>query len=351
MATTIKQVAELAEVSPATVSYVLNGTGTVTDATRRRVLDAVARLNYQPSHAARSMRGRSHTLGVVLPGQPGRLADPALSELLAGLSDAAALRGYYMLLATVGAQSEADLCLNLASTGRVDGLLLLDMLVDDERARALYDAGIPHVCAGPAPADCASPVVAVDGRAGAQAAVRHLLALGHRRIGLIQLPSELADSEPRYLGYADALAEVELAPDPALIVEGGRTEEDGYQAIGELLAAPTPPTAVLACGDELAFGAMHALYDAGLAVGRDVSIVGFDDLPLAAHTHPPLTTLRQPRRAIGEQLAALLIDAVERRPRAAQSATLSPRLIVRRSTGPVNQQSAVSGQQSTTRFP
>jgi LacI family transcriptional regulator/LacI family repressor for deo operon, udp, cdd, tsx, nupC, and nupG len=335
MAATIKQVAELAEVSPATVSYVLNGTGTVTEATRQRVLAAVSRLNYQPSHAARSMRGRSHTLGVPLPAQPGRLADPALSELLAGLSDAVALRGYYLLLATAGEGGAAELCLNLARTGRVDGLLLLDMQVNDERARALCEAGIPHVCAGPPPDGCSSPFVMVDGRAGAQAAIRHLLGLGHRRIGLIQLPSELADSEPRYLGYADALAEAGLEIDPALIVEAGRMEEDGYQAVGELLAAPQPPSAVLACGDELAFGAMHALYDAGLVVGRDISIVGFDDLPLAAHTHPPLTTLRQPRRAVGEHLAALLIDAIERRPRAAQSATLSPRLVVRRSTGTV----------------
>lgn len=334
MAATIKQVAELAEVSPATVSYVLNGTGTVTEATRRRVLDAVTRLNYQPSHAARSMRGRSHTLGVTLPAQPGRLADPALSELLAGLSDAAALRGYYLLLATAGEGSEAELCVSLARSGRVDGLLLLDMQVEDERARALSEAEIAHVCAGPAPAAGRSPFVAVDGRAGALLAMRHLLGLGHRRIGLIQLPSDLADSEPRYLGYAGALTDAGLDTDPALVVEAGRNEEDGYQAMSELLAAPHPPSAVLACGDELAFGAMHALYDAGLTVGRDVSIVGFDDLPLAGHTHPPLTTVRQPRRAVGEHLAALLIDAIERRPRAAQSATLSPRLVVRRSTGP-----------------
>lgn len=335
MAATIKQVAELAEVSTATVSYVLNGTGTVTEATRRRVLGAVAQLNYQPSHAARSMRGRSHTLGLTLPAQPGRLADPALAELLAGLSDAAALRGYFLLLATVGDQSEGDLCLNLARTGRVDGLLLLDLLVDDERANALSAAGIPHVCAGPAPAGSASPFVMVDGRAGALTAMRHLVSLGHRRIALIQLPSELAESEPRYLGYADALAEARLALDPALIVEAGRSEEDGYHAMAELLGAPSPPTAVLACNDELAFGALHALYDAGLLAGRDISLVGFDDLPQATHTHPPLTALRQPRRAVGEHLAALLIDSIEHRVRAAQSATLSARLVVRRSTGPL----------------
>jgi DNA-binding LacI/PurR family transcriptional regulator len=334
MPATIKEVAQLAEVSTATVSYVLNGTGTVTEATRRRVMEAVARLNYQPSHAARSMRGRSHTLGLTLPARPGRLADPALAELLAGLSDAAALRGYYLLLATAGNESEADLCLNLARTGRVDGLLLLDMQIDDERARALYAAGIPHVCAGPVPGGCASPYVAVDGVASATAAVNHLLGLGHTRIGLIQLPSELAESEPRYLGYAEALAAAGLPADPALIVEAGRSEEDGYQAMGELLGAPLPPTAVLACSDELAFGALHALYDAGMQAGRDVSLIGFDDVPLAAHAHPPLTTLRQPRRAVGEHMAAVLIDAIERRDRAAHSVTLSARLVVRRSTGP-----------------
>ena len=183
------------------------------------------------------------------------------------------------------------------------------------------------------PAGCDSPFVLVDGRSGAATALRHLLGLGHRRVGLIQLPSELAESEPRYFGYADALVAAGLAIDPALIVEAGRGEEDGYQAMGELLGAPQPPTAVLACSDELAFGAMHAIYDAGLEVGRDVSLVGFDDVPLAARTHPPLTALRQPRRAVGEHLAALLADAIEHRTNATKSATLNARLVVRRSTG------------------
>jgi len=335
MPVTIKHVAKLADVSTATVSYVLNGTGTVTEATRQRVLAAVAELHYQPSHAARSLRGRSHTLGLVLQALPGRLADPTLAEVLAGVSDAAALRGYYLLLATSSAdETEAELCLNLARTGRVDGLLLLDMLVDDERAQLLAKQRIPHVCAGPAPASYGSPFVVVDGCVGAMQAIRHLLGLGHRRIGLIQLPSELAESEPRYLGYAEALADAGLASDPMLIVEAGRSEEDGYQAMSELLNVPEPPTAVLACSDELAFGAMHALYDASLVIGQDVSLVGFDDVPLATHTHPPLTTLHQPRRAIGEQLAALLIDAVEKPEHPPQRVTLNTRLVIRHSTGP-----------------
>jgi LacI family transcriptional regulator/LacI family repressor for deo operon, udp, cdd, tsx, nupC, and nupG len=334
MAVTIKQVAQAAGVSTTTVSYVLNGTGTVTDATRQRVLGAVAELGYQPHYAARTMRGRSETIGLVLPAQADRLADPAYAELLAGLAAAAARHGYALLIAMAESQAdEPDVCLSLARTGRVDGLVLLDPQVDDERAAALAAAGIPHVFAGPAPAG--SSYVALDGRSGAHQAAAHLIGLGHRRVGLIQLPSELADSEPRFQGYAAALDAAGLELDPSLIVEAGRREEDGYQALEALLELPEPPTAVLACSDDLAFGALHALHDAGVGVGTDISLVGFDDLPLAAHTQPPLTTLRQQRRALGERLAELLHAAILDRSVPVRGVELAPRLVVRRSSGPV----------------
>jgi LacI family transcriptional regulator/LacI family repressor for deo operon, udp, cdd, tsx, nupC, and nupG len=333
MAITIRQVASLAQVSTTTVSYVLNGTGTVTEATRRRVLAAVATLGYQPHYAARSMRGRSETLGLVLPAHSDRLADPAYAEVLAGLADGSAKHGYLLLIATVEAEEdEPQLCLSLAQTGRVDGLVLLDPWIDDQRAHVLAEADIPHVCAGPAPVG--SSYVALDGQSGALQAIGHLLALGHRRIGLIQIPSELADSEPRYQGYAEALTQAGLEIEPELIVEAGRRQEDGYQAIGELLNLPEPPTAVLACSDDLAFGALHALHDAGLVVGSDVSLVGFDDLPLAAYTQPPLTTLRQQRRVLGEQLAELLDATIRDHTIPPRGITLAPRLVVRRSSGP-----------------
>ena len=334
MAATIKQVAEHAGVSAATVSYVLNGTGTVTPATKQRVLDAAAALGYQPSFAARSLRGRSHTLGLALPALPGRLADPALAEVLASLSDTATLRGYQLLLATPDAErSAADLCVSLARTGRVDGLVLLDMLVGDERAAVLSELGFPHICAGPTPEGSRSASVSVDDAAAAALAVQHLLRLQHRQIGLIQLPSELAESEPRYTGYVRALEAAGCVAIPELVVEAGRREGDGYQAMQELLNAPEPPTAVLACSDELALGAMHAIYDSGLTVGGDVSLVGFEDTPVAAHTYPPLTALRQPRAAIGEQLATLLIDTIEHRDSAAKQVVLHARLVMRKSSG------------------
>lgn len=330
---TIKDVAERAMVSTATVSYVLNGTGTVTAETRQRVLDAVAALGYQPNHAARSLRTRSRTLGLVLgAGSPG-LADPALAELVAGLSEGAAAGGYYLLLASAGDQPEEELGSQLARTGRVDGVVLLDLRVEDERAAVLVAAGVPCVGAG-SPAELAPcPTVGLDLARAAADAARHLLSLGHRRLGMIALPSEFADSEPFYEGFAAALEAAGVEADPALIVEAGVGEDDGIAAMQELLAAPEPPTAVVAASDTLAFGAMHALRDAELEVGCDLSLVGCGDLPLAAHTHPPLTTLRAPRRALGAALARRLAALVERRP-SGGAESLGLQLIIRRTTAP-----------------
>jgi LacI family transcriptional regulator/LacI family repressor for deo operon, udp, cdd, tsx, nupC, and nupG len=331
---TIKDVAELAQVSTATVSYVLNGTGVVTEATRQRVLAAVATLNYQPNYAARSLRSRSHTLGLALPAEPGRLADPALAEVLASLADTASTHGYALLLATPQAGVEpGEFCVNLVRSGRVDGLVLLDMQTDDARQQALSAAGLPHICAGPAPNGSLSPFVMLENYQDARQAIAYLARLGHQRIALIQLPSELADSEPRYQGYCNAIEEAGLPLEPMYVVEAGRREQDGYEAMRELLSLPERPTAVLACSDELAFGAMHALYDAGLEIGKDVSLVGFDDVPLAAHMHPPLTTLRQPRRKMGEKLATMLIEVVEGKAPTPHTLVLQSRLIVRQSTG------------------
>lgn len=337
MAVTIKQVAEKARVSNATVSYVLNGTGSVTYETRQRVLDAVAELGYQPQHAARSMRGRSRTIGLVLAPPLDRLAEPAYAEVLAGLAAAMAERGYALLLATaVSEEDTPELCLSLAQTGRVEGLVLLDARVDDARALALTKAAVAHVCADPAPAG--SPYATIDACDGALQATQYLLSLGHRRIGLLQLPSELSRSEQQYEGYVQALTEAGIDFDPELVIEAGRREEDGYHAMHELLEASQSPTAVLAGSDDLAFGALHAIHERGLSVGGDMSLIAFDDTPLAAHTQPPLTAMHQSRLRLGEALAELLYELLQQNQpgsssTAARQIILKPRLVVRQSTG------------------
>jgi len=332
---TIKDVAERASVSTATVSYVLNGTGTVTEATRQRVLAAAAALNYQPNHAARSLRSHSRTLGLVLPAGAVRLSDPAMAELVDGLASAAVARGYYLLLASAGAERpEEQIGEQLLRSGRVDGLVLLDLRVDDTRVRNLLGLGAPMVCAGPPQAGQGCPCVGLDSYGGARSATAHLLSLGHRRIAQNAPPSNLAESELFHQGYADAMAEAGAELDPSYTVESGATQDDGMAAMQELLALPEPPTAVFAASDTLAIGAMHALRDAGVQVGSQISLVGCGDAPLAAHTHPALTTLRAPRHALGVALADRLIAQVEHRKATAGDAVLSLQLIIRRSTAP-----------------
>jgi LacI family transcriptional regulator/LacI family repressor for deo operon, udp, cdd, tsx, nupC, and nupG len=285
------------------------------------------------------MRSRSRTLGLVLPAHAARLSDPAMADLVDGLAEAAAARGYFLLLANAGAeQPEEILGEQLLRSGRVDGLVLLDLRSDDGRVRHLRALDAPIVCAGPPQANLGCPSVGLDIYGGARAATGHLLALGHRRIAQIAPPSELAESELFFQGYADALAEAGVELDPAYTVESGATQDDGMAAMQELLALPDPPTAVFAASDTLAFGAMHALRDAGVDVGREISLVGCGDAPLAAHTHPPLTTLRAPRHALGVALASRLIGLVERQKPDDPGMSLSMQLIVRRSTAPLKRE-------------
>lgn len=327
---TIKEVARRANVSIATVSYVLNGTGSVSPETRRAVLEAAAALQYRPSYRARALQARrSLTLGVVLPGAQ-RVAEPSFGALLAGLTEGAARSGYQVLLATAAPeQDEAALYAPLVRSGRVDGVVILNVQQDDARLNVARREGIPYICAG-RPADD-SPYVALDAAPGMIEAMAHLIVRGHTRIGLIQPPLESALATDLDSGYREALAEAGLPFAPELIVEGGLSEADGYAAAEELLSRPERPTAIIAGSAALAFGTLHAIHDQQLHVGHDIALISFEDTPAAAHTAPPLTAVRQPFHAWGSALAHGLIALITGQPWA--SLAVQPQLIVRRSCG------------------
>lgn len=327
---TIKEVARRANVSIATVSYVLNGTGAVSPETRQAVREAAAALDYRPSYRGRALQARrSMTIGLVLPFAQ-RVADPSFGELLSGITTGAARAGYHVLLATAPDDSAAtELGPQLIQTGRADGLVLLDVQLDDPRIGAARRQGVPFICMGK-PGD-ASPFVALDAIAGMLEAMAHLIVRGHSRIGLIQLRLEHALAADLDSGYREALDEAGVPFDPALIVEGGASEADGYAAMEELLSLPERPTAVIAGAATLAFGALHALHDQRLIPGRDIALISFEDTPVAAHTAPPLTAVRQPLHAWGETLAEGLIQLVGGG--SWSSVLLPPQLIVRRSCG------------------
>lgn len=326
---TIRQVAAHAGVSIATVSYVLNGQGSIPADTQARVWQAVHALDYQPRHAARAMRGRSHTLGVSMASGFDRLADPATAEMLAGMAHEASHRGLGLLLIPMSTDLSKQ-CVTVARSGQVDGIVVCEPEYQDVRLAALTQAHISHVALGPQ----GNAWVASDVAYGMHLAITHLHTLGHQHIALIAPDPELASSDWYVDGFVSALTEIGLDLIEGGVLAGGRREADGEAMMSELLALPERPTAVIAASDELAYGAMRAIRDTGLQIGRDMSVIGFDDLPPAAYLQPPLTAIRQPRFDMGVSAIQLLEEQISGQHVSHQPRLLAPKLMIRGSTGP-----------------
>jgi len=331
---TSADVAAMAHVSRTTVSFVLNERSGVKipDETRRRVLDAAATLDYYPNSVARQLaRGASRTIGLVLRQSPEQVAnDGLLAETLRGLAGAARAADHRVLVETLvpGEGSYA----NLVRSGRTDGLIVSGPRYDDEELVELARDGFPVVIQGSLPG-LDVPSVDVDNEAGARLAVEHLLALGHRRIACITNASTAytAASE-RVAGYREALAAAGIGEEPGMIAEGAFDAQSGHRAMADILSRSTPD-AIFVASDVVAIGAIAGLREAGLSVPGDVSVVGFDAIPLAAYLDPPLTTISLPAYDLGRAAGRALLDRIAGRPVAGRT-LLPTELIVRASTAP-----------------
>lgn len=332
---TSADVAARAGVSRTTVSFVLNGRADVgiPEETRRRVQEAARELGYHPHGAARALAGgASHTIGLVLRQSPEQVSmDALLAETLWGIGSEAHLGGYRVLVEPLA--PDGGRYSDLVVSQRVDGLIVSGPRTDDEELVALVADGFPIILQGSLPS-LDAPSVDVDNRAGARFAVEHLLALGHRRIACItNAPLAYTAAADRLSGYRDALEAAGIPADPALVVEGNFDAASGRAAMSGLLAAAPDVTAAFVASDIVAFGALRALREAGRRVPADVSVVGFDDIPLARHFDPPLTTIRLPARDLGAAAGRALVERLAGR--AGSARTLLPtELIVRDSTAP-----------------
>lgn len=330
---TSADVAQAAGVSRTTVSFVLNGRDDVriSDPTRERVLDAARRLGYRVHAPARTLAGGlTRTLGLVFRQSPEQVAvDALLPETLRGLMAAAQGAGYRVLVESVpDGASYADL-LHLR---QVDGLVISGPRADDAALEGLDGTDLPIVVQGWLPG-AGVPCVDVDNVVGARQAVEHLIALGHRRIGCItHAPLAYTAARERLAGYREALAAAHLPVSPALEAEGDFDPPSGHRAMAQLLERGQPFTAVFAANDMVALGAIGALRLAGRRVPQDVSVVGFDDVPVAAFFDPALTTVRLPARELGAAAGRILLDRVADRPVPSRT-LLATELIVRASAG------------------
>jgi LacI family transcriptional regulator len=333
---TSRDVARLAGVSRTTVSFVLNDVPGVkiSEETRQRVLEAARNLDYYPTAAARSLAsGRTQRIGLVLGEAQERLPpDAILPIFLQGVTASVHHRGYLLMIHLPEDVSSHEAYLRLIREQQVDGLILSGPRSDDPVLDELAEEQFPLVLHGRV-AGSRLPYVDVDNQDGAYRAVTHLISLGHRRIGFISnAPHFYSGAVDRHAGYRQALAEHAIPFDESLVRWAAFSPATGQAAMEELLSLAERPTAVFGASDVIAIGAMSAIQSAGLCVPGDMAVVGFDDIFLAAHTHPKLTTVRVPAYRLGWTAAEILIDLIEGDSESSPVA-LESELVVRASCG------------------
>ncbi|MEM9250614.1 MAG: substrate-binding domain-containing protein [Pseudomonadota bacterium] len=339
--TTLRRLAQSLALSPTTVSRALNGYDDVSEGTRRRVLEAARASGYAPNPRARSLAtGRAMAIGHVVPGgSEHEIVNPVFADFVAGAGEVYAAAGYEMVLSVMPEGAEDEGYRALAQSGRVDGLILQAPRPQDARITLLTELGLPFVVHGRA-SMARSPYhwVDMDNRRAFLRATQHLLALGHRRIALLNGPVGLDFSARRAAGVEEALLRARCPAPPSFVCHDRMTETYGYDATTKLLAHGTPPTGVLTSSLLIAMGARRAVEDAGLRVGSDVSIVTHDDglsyLPNGTAEAPMFTATRAPVGTMGREAAQMLLAVIAKKHRVPTPRLLPATFTVGPSTGP-----------------
>jgi LacI family transcriptional regulator len=328
---TIRDVARAAGVSIATVSRVFNDHTLVNPETAGRVLEIATKLDYWPNGAAQSLTTRrTQTLGVMLP----ELFGEFYSEVIRGIDRQSRAHEYQILLSSSHSNGEEVLIAGRAMLGRIDGLI---MMAPDEASIETVERvrrRVPVVLLNPRidVEGCCS--VAFENFSGARAAVDHLIGLGHRDIAMITGPQGNVDAEERLRGFRRSLSDAGLDPDSAAVIPGDFRESAGYEAGVAILARRPRPTAVFAANDCMAVGLLAALAAAGKRVPRDIAVVGFDDIAMAAYLNPPLTTVSVDACGLGQRAVDLMMGAIESGPTGGSLRQQLPAvLVVRQSCG------------------
>ncbi|HEV8369633.1 MAG TPA: LacI family DNA-binding transcriptional regulator [Pyrinomonadaceae bacterium] len=339
---TLADIAARADVTSMTVSRVMNSNGYVHVETRERVLRVAREMNYRRNGLARGLkRQRTETVGMVI----GDIANPFAAELSRGVREVLEQHGYSMFICVSEHLAKEDVqAFDSLADHRADGIIVATRASKsgNERLAELIDAGIPVSLIGRDFRHPHADLVIADNLTGGYEATSHLIELGHKRIGFIGISLTQGLRLKRFQGYLEAMSEHGLSVDEQLIV-GGRngsdqmpgysTEEMGYEGMIKLLDLKQRPTAVFARNDYTAMGALNAIKRAGLRIPEDIAVVGYDDIPLASHTSPTLTTVRQPTREQGRTAAEFLLRRIQEDPdQPRREQTFECELVVREST-------------------
>ena len=333
---TIKDVAEKAEVSVATVSHVINDTRYVSPELTERVREAMEELGYRPNAVARSLKtDRTLTIGLIV----SDISNSFFSSLVRGVEDSAMEKNYSLIVCnTDETLKREELYLNVLMEKKVDGLVIAPTGENDERLRRPKRRGIPLVFVDRKLDQIESDAVLSANESGAYLVTKHLISCGHRKIGILLGRKGVNTSQERLTGYERALKEEGIKRRPELSVRGMSRLEGGYRATEKLLRLKEGPSALFSTNLPMAIGALRALKEAGLSVPEDVSLAGFDDAQWASTFEPTLTTVAQDPYRMGSKAVELLVERLD------EEETLEPREIriptelkIRNSTGPAGE--------------
>jgi len=326
----IAEIARRANVSTATVSRTLNQSGPVKAATARKVWRAVTALNYYPnSHARTLVSGRSRLIGLIV----SDITNPFSPELIRTFEDLAAQKQYDLLLTSTNYDtSRMTTCLRRMLERKVDGVAMMTSEMDTSLIKELSKRNLPIVFMDVGQMGPRMSHVSIDYGNGIRQAVDHLASLGHRNIGFITGPLDLHSARTRRQAFVDGMREHKITLERRLVREGTHTAEGGEKAMKELLKLAKMPTAVVCSNDWTAIGALHAIHAAGLSVPHDISLVGFDDIPLTSYTTPTLTTVRMSARDVGATAFQALFSLIGEQHLEGDVYQMPTRLVVREST-------------------
>ncbi len=337
MPVTLKDIAHKIGYSITTVSRALAGYDDVAESTRQLVRKTANEMGYHPDVTARRLRKqRTDTIGIIVPTYGSRFSDPFFGEFLAGVGNKSVEYEFDLLVSTRAPDDgELEAYERMVMERRVDGLLIISTRPQDKRIMYLIEQDFPFVAFGSSNLDVEFPCLDVDGEGGMHRLTQYLIDLGHRRIAYISAPFDLMYAHQRLEGFKKALAASNVPFDETLMTVGDLTEHSGQTLAHDFLARDEKerPTVIMACNDWMASGAINAARELGMTVGHDVSVTGFDDVPLARHTLPQLTTVHQPAYEAGWRVCEMLIHLLLGKPLEKRCIILEPDLIIRESCG------------------
>jgi DNA-binding LacI/PurR family transcriptional regulator len=329
----IKEVARLAKVSTATVSRTINGSDKVTAETAERVRQAIDALKFYPNTNARALgSGRSSLYGLII----SDITNPFFPELVKSFEDVAVQFGQEVLIANTNYDPHRmEVCVTRMLQRKVDGVAIMTSEMEEHLVDEMSSRRIPLVFLDTGTPQKGISNIAIDYASGIDAAVGHLTSLGHTAIGFISGPMDLTSARVRRRAFVNSLKRKGLSLNREFIEEGNHRMDGGHEAMARLLEKPVRPTAVLTSNDMTAIGAMGAIFERGLKVPQDISLIGFDDIDLSAFTQPGLTTVRLSRKEIAKVAFRALYSAKDNAAARGAEFTIQPTLVERKSTGPV----------------